>query len=663
MKPRQQLQFFAVGALTATGAFLLLAVGQWQHDRLEVQVERAVGLARAVAWGVGASSGSEGLQALALEAPQKVEGVQGLLVLQGTRFVAHTDATRAGQGLDRDDARDKDLYDAAMRLKAVVGKNADERERNPELQRDAYSEYEVRDQQGLIVVGVPAVHDGHFAGLVELRARPVESPARLPWTFVLFAVVAIALYAGISRVLRDWALTAAGAVLLVITLAGQAGSLAAWRETVRLQHAGLVSTALCQLTSAGLLELAAPADAAPVAGEAAVRPAVMVAPAELVATLARGLDGSKGGSLVALRAATVAPASDRLASFGAAGFVADHDRAAFARAAQLDRSHLHQWAMGFALLALAGFLLGVLGQLRRFRDTLVAHRTAYGYLAPAMVGMVILVFIPMVFGLVIGFLERRYNVFEFAGLSNYMTILSDFEFTRAGNFYFKLLVTVLWTVLNVGLHVSIGLGLALLLNDQMLKARGIFRVLLIIPWAIPNYITALIWKGMFHKQFGAVNFFLAALGIEPIAWFQSFWPAFSTNLVTNTWLGFPFMMVISLGALQSIPGDLYEAAWVDGATRWHRFRYITLPLLMPALVPAVIVGVVWTFNMFNIIYLVSGGAPDGLTDILITDAYRWAFERDRYGYAAAYSTLIFLILLVFTTATNRITKATKGAYE
>ncbi|MEO1337678.1 MAG: sugar ABC transporter permease, partial [Myxococcota bacterium] len=162
---------------------------------------------------------------------------------------------------------------------------------------------------------------------------------------------------------------------------------------------------------------------------------------------------------------------------------------------------------------------------------------------------------------------------------------------------------------------------------------------------------------------GAINQMLEAVGIGGVAWFQSFWPSFFTNVATNTWLGFPFMMVVALGALQSIPNDLYEAAIVDGASRWQRFRNITIPLLMPALVPAVIVGSVWTFNMFNIIYLVSGGAPNGATDILITDAFRWAFERDRYGYAAAYSTVIFLILAIFTTITNRITGATKGAFE
>lgn len=293
----------------------------------------------------------------------------------------------------------------------------------------------------------------------------------------------------------------------------------------------------------------------------------------------------------------------------------------------------------------------------------VDHRTAYAYLSPAMIGMLVLVFVPVVFGIVLGFMERRYNVFEFAGIDNYISILSDTDFRNPQSFYFKLAVTVMWTVTNVFLHVTIGLLLALLLNDSMLKARGVYRVLLIVPWAIPNYITALIWKGMFHRQFGAINFLLDALGFEPVAWFQTFWPSFLTNLSTNTWLGFPFMMVVSLGSLQSIPADLYEAAEVDGSTRWQRFRYITLPLLKPALVPAIIVGTVWTFNMFNIIYLVSGGAPNGATDILITDAFRWAFERDRYGYAAAYSTIIFLLLLVFTLVTNKATKATQGAFE
>jgi len=120
------------------------------------------------------------------------------------------------------------------------------------------------------------------------------------------------------------------------------------------------------------------------------------------------------------------------------------------------------------------------------------------------------------------------------------------------------------------------------------------------------------------------------------------------------------MMVVSLGALQSIPAELYEAARVDGASRWQQLRSITLPSLRPALVPAIILSVIWTFNQFNVVYLVSAGQPAGATEILITQAYKLAFEQYRYGYAAAYSMLIFLILLAYGVWQNRVTRATEA---
>ena len=120
-------------------------------------------------------------------------------------------------------------------------------------------------------------------------------------------------------------------------------------------------------------------------------------------------------------------------------------------------------------------------------------------------------------------------------------------------------------------------------------------------------------------------------------------------------------MVTILGILQSIPQDLYEAARVDGANRWQELRYVTLPYLLPALVPAVVLGTIWTFNMFNVVFLVSGGEPDGATDILITQAYRWAFARGhRYGYAAAYAVLIFLVLLLQTALMRRASDTDRG---
>jgi arabinogalactan oligomer/maltooligosaccharide transport system permease protein len=283
--------------------------------------------------------------------------------------------------------------------------------------------------------------------------------------------------------------------------------------------------------------------------------------------------------------------------------------------------------------------------------------SAYLYLAPASLGMVILVVAPFVVGSAVSLFAHQGGEFTFVGFSNFIDIITskDYGIMDPLSFYYTLLVTVAWTAVNVFFHVSFGLLLALLLREPWLKLRGLYRVLLIIPWAIPNYITALIWKGMFHKQYGAINGILKALGAEPISWFSQFSTAFAANVATNTWLGFPFMMVVILGALQAIPKDLEEAAEVDGATRWQRFRHVILPLLRPSLVPAVILGTVWTFNMFNIIYLVSGGEPDGSTEILISEAYKWAFQRQQqYGYAAAYAVLIFFVLLIYSWSTGQL---------
>jgi ABC-type sugar transport system permease subunit len=284
----------------------------------------------------------------------------------------------------------------------------------------------------------------------------------------------------------------------------------------------------------------------------------------------------------------------------------------------------------------------------------------YAYVAPAMAGMVVLVLVPFLMGVGLGFFNTDY---EFVGVENFRDILFPSAESDT-NFYFTLGVTVLWTVSNVVLHVVIGLFLALILVGQRVRLRGLFRVLLIVPWAVPNYITALVWKWMFTSQMGAINLMLEAVGIEPVSWFgPSFWTNFFAALATNTWLGFPFMMVVSMGALQSIPTEMYEAADMDGASRWQKFRFITLPLLKPALFPAIILGTIWTFNMFNIIFLVTRGRPDNKTNILITEAYRFFAELNQYGVAAAYCVLIFVILLLYTLVTNRVTRATQGAFE
>jgi arabinogalactan oligomer/maltooligosaccharide transport system permease protein len=165
---------------------------------------------------------------------------------------------------------------------------------------------------------------------------------------------------------------------------------------------------------------------------------------------------------------------------------------------------------------------------------------------------------------------------------------------------------------------------------------------------------------MFHRQFGAVTGAILAINdafgtdIAPISWFARFSTAFAANVTTNVWLGFPFMMVVTVAALTSVPKDVLEAAEVDGASPWQRLWHVTLPMIRPSMVPAVTLGAIWTFNMFNVVFLVSGGDPDGTTDILVSEAYRWAFTREaQYGYAAAYAVLIFVLLSIGTRVLQR----------
>ena len=292
-----------------------------------------------------------------------------------------------------------------------------------------------------------------------------------------------------------------------------------------------------------------------------------------------------------------------------------------------------------------------------FQREFQRSKPAYKYVAHAAVIIFVLVVCPLIAGALTSFFAGSREDAHFVGLANYIEILTarGKPLLSHGSFYLTLLVTILWTVINITAHVTIGLVLGIALARPMLKLKAVYRVLLILPWAVPSYVTALAWKGMFHRQFGAINAILVALGAEPISWFSKFSTAFAANIATNVWLGFPFMMVVVMGALTSISKDVLEAAEVDGATRWQTFRLVTLPLLRPTLLPAVVLGTVWTFNMFNVVYLVSGGEPDGTTDILVSEAYRWAFARNaQLGYAAAYAVIIFGVLAIMSRALGRI---------
>lgn len=269
----------------------------------------------------------------------------------------------------------------------------------------------------------------------------------------------------------------------------------------------------------------------------------------------------------------------------------------------------------------------------------------WSMLLPALIIIFLIVVYPFFYNILISisnFSLHTFKNWQIIGLQNYIEVLLDSQFYKV---FFK---TIIWTVTNVATHVAIGLILAVLI-EQLLPVKTLWRVLLIIPWAVPQYITALTWRGLFNQEYGPINHFIQTwLHLPAVQWLSQPFTTFFACFITNVWLGFPFMMIVALGGLQSIPSSLYEAAKIDGATSWQRFKLITWPLLLPVMIPAALLGFIWTFNNLNVVWLVSNsGEPADQTHILVSYVYKSAFNLYRYGYAAALSLIIFILLLIY----------------
>jgi arabinogalactan oligomer/maltooligosaccharide transport system permease protein len=645
--PRLRLRFSA-GVLLGAALAAWLAHGFTNDARRRVAAEaserKAIVALQALSALIGrAGGGGDAARKVVAAWQAGTPGIAVVRLVRGLQLEASTKREDAGElaAPRRLQREEKPLYDQGQRLASAVQTNRDEQVSRKE-------EIEVERLPGpRLALALPLFAggaDSSVAGMLAVETVELAGAPQTGWgTFLIALLVtvlafgALAVLIGEKRVPLALAAALCLCFSLYVVLRQSVSALAADRmhETAAVQARVKEQAALAQSISAAQA-LSAPAAVAAADWDTDVfrKPR-----AEL---------GSEGAVDAARLAAAVA-----------------------ATAAELRRALLAADALALALL-----LLGGLGAFNALGETLKKHRQAYLYIAPAIVGMLVLVFYPFSYGITLSFTDQNlYNtnqsIFDiWVGLRNYRDILGAASFIQRGessgfsinylNFYWTLIFTIVWTVTNVAFGVTSGLFLALILNTRALALRPLYRVLLILPWAMPNYITALIWKGMFHQQFGVINQVLQMAGLPAVNWFDRPLTSFFTALATNAWLSSPFMMVVSLGALQSIPSDLYEAATVDGASRWQAFKAITLPSLRPALVPALILSVVWTFNMFNIIYLVTGGEPGGATEILVTQAYKFAFEKYRYGYAAAYSTVIFGILLVYGTIQNKLSKATEA---
>lgn len=248
-------------------------------------------------------------------------------------------------------------------------------------------------------------------------------------------------------------------------------------------------------------------------------------------------------------------------------------------------------------------------------------------------------------------LEPGYTVMT--GWSNFIKIFTDKGIQKP--FIQIFIWTVLFAALTVLFTVIIGMILACVVQWEPLRGKGLYRLLLILPYAVPAFISILIFKGLFNQSFGEINMILNQLfGIRP-EWFNSPTLAKVMIIIVNTWLGYPYMMILCMGLLKAIPQDLYEASAMDGATTWQNFSKITVPLLIKPLTPLMIASFAFNFNNFVLIQLLTNGRPDmlgtstpaGHTDLLVSYTYRIAFEgsgAQDFGLAAAIATIIFLLV-------------------
>jgi len=297
------------------------------------------------------------------------------------------------------------------------------------------------------------------------------------------------------------------------------------------------------------------------------------------------------------------------------------------------------------------------------------YALAYMLLAPGAIGLATLFVYPFIYNIAIAFSNRSLQHFlpgayDYSldyGITNFTSVFTGNVLHDTG-FWEVFFRTWVWTIINVTFHVLGGLGLALLLNRR-LAFKGVYRTILVLPWAIPQVIAALALRGEFHYQYGFVNNMLVGIGLPRVEWLNEPIPAFIAATISNIWLGIPFMMVIILGGLQSIAAEYYEAAEIDGASGWQQFRSITWPLLQPVVAPATVLGTIWTFNAFNVIYLITQGGPAEKTDILVTALFKAAFEFYRYGQGAAFAIVIFFVLFSVSAVYIRMTGALKAVTE
>lgn len=302
--------------------------------------------------------------------------------------------------------------------------------------------------------------------------------------------------------------------------------------------------------------------------------------------------------------------------------------------------------------------------LARIRASLNKPRSAllgFSLVLPSMIVILLLILYPLVFSLVLSFgkVGANFKGYTFVGLSNYVAVLSD------PYVWFSFRITLQWVLGVTILLQLVALGGALLLNTDI-RGRAIFRALLLVPWAVPSVANGIMWLSIYNKSYGALSGILYQLGIirdYTIGWLESPWLAMASVTVAQVWKWSPFATLVLLAALQSIPYELYESARIDGAGVFARFRYVTVPLLLPTILILVLLNLVWSLNAFDLIYALTQGGPGNATKVIAYHIWKQTFSAAAdFGGGAALSYIILILSLIITLMYARASRAARVQY-
>ena len=270
---------------------------------------------------------------------------------------------------------------------------------------------------------------------------------------------------------------------------------------------------------------------------------------------------------------------------------------------------------------------------------------AWILVAPAVLFILVIIAWPLVETFRLSFTDANLGGETYVGFENYAELLDKQKF------HDTIIRTFYWMGLSVALKLVLGLIGATLLNAAI-PGKGLFRVLVMPPWVIPVAIGCIGWLWLYNGYFGIISGVAQRIGLidGPVEFLAHKTSAFYSAVVTDVWVGTPMVTLFLLAAMQGVSRDLYEAAWVDGASRWYRFRRITIPQIMPVIVSMALLSAIWTFNSFEIIWILTQGGPRGGTTTLIIDTYKTAIGNYKFGEGAARAVVIVVLLAIFSTA-------------